>query len=264
MLPTSTSKFTAQWQGPYQVLKAFGEVNYLIDMGNRKKSKRIFHVNMLKKWQVQESTGYLMKEVGEEEDEEEILTWDGGEDGKPKMGEQLTPIQKQELNVLLKKYEAVLQKLPGQTKLTEHTINTGDIQPVRLPPYHIPQAYRVKEEEEIKEMLAHKIITPSSSGWAAPMVIVKKKDGSLRICVDYRRLNSRTKVDAYPMPRISDLIDQLGTAKYITTLDLTKGYWQVPVARDDQCKTAFTTPFGLFEFKRTPFGLQGAPQHSNV
>ena len=118
LLPTSTSKFTAQWQGPYQVLKAVGEVNYLVDMGNRKKSKRIFHVNMLKKWQVQESTGYLMNEVGEEEDEEEILTWDGGEDGKPKMGEQLTPIQKQELNVLLKKYEGVLQKLPGQTKLT--------------------------------------------------------------------------------------------------------------------------------------------------
>ena len=225
-------------------------------MGNTKKSKRIFHVNMLKKWQVQESTGYLMKEVGEEEDEEEILTWDGGEDGKPKMWEQLTPIQKQELNVLLKKYERVLQKLPGQTKLTEHTINTGDIQPVRLPPYRIPQAYRVKVEEEIKEMLAHNIITPSSSGWAAPMVIVKKKDGSLQICVDYRRLNSRTKVDAYPMPRISDLIDQLGTAKYITTLDLTKGYWQVPVARDE---TAFTTPFRLFEFKRMPFGLQGAP-----
>ena len=100
------------------MLKAVGEVNYLVDMGNRKKSKRIFHVNMLKKWQVQESTGYLMNEVGEEEDEEEILTWDGGEDGKPKMGEQLTPIQKQELNVLLKKYEGVLQKLPGQTKLT--------------------------------------------------------------------------------------------------------------------------------------------------
>ena len=83
-----------------------------------KKSKQIFHVNMLKKWQIQESTGYLMKEVGEEEDEEEILTWDGGEDGKNlRWGEQLTQIQKQELKVLLKKYEGVLHKFTWTNKV---------------------------------------------------------------------------------------------------------------------------------------------------
>lgn len=101
-------------------------------------------------------------------------------------------------------------------------------------------------------MLRHNIIKPSSSDWAAPMVIVKK-DGSLRICVDYRKLNSHSKIDAYPMPRISDFIDQLGGAKFNTTLDLTKGYWQVPVASEDRGKTAFVT---LFKFKRMPFGLQ--------
>ena len=108
-------------------------------------------------------------------------------------------------------------------------------------------------------MLSHGIITRSNSKWAAPMIIVKKKDGTLRICVDYRRLNDKTCGDVYPMPRTSDLIDQLGAAKYIATLDLTKGYWQVPVAEKDQCKTAFITPFGLFEFIRMPFGVQGAP-----
>ena len=87
----------------------------------------------------------------------------------------------------------------------------------------------------------------------------KKKDGSLRLCVDYRRLNAMTRADAYPMPRIEDMIDQLGKAKYLTTLDLTKGYWQVPVAEEDRPKTTFTTPFGLFQFLRMPFGLQGAP-----
>ena len=82
-------------------------------MGNRKKRKQIFHVNLLKKWQVQESTRYLMKEVEEEDEEEEILTWDSSEDEKPSKGKQLTQTQKQELNVLLKKYEGVLQKLLG-------------------------------------------------------------------------------------------------------------------------------------------------------
>lgn len=164
------------------MLKAIGKVNYLVDMSDRKKRKRVFHVNMLKKWQVQQSTGYLMREVGdeEEEEEEEILTWDGGEDGEPRIGKQLTVAQKKELIGILKKYEGVLQKLPGQTKLAEHSIHTGDTPPVRLPPYRIPQAYRKTVEEDMKEMLAHDIITPSSSEWAAPMVIVRKKDGSVR------------------------------------------------------------------------------------
>ena len=91
------------------------------------------------------------------------------------------------------------------------------------------------------------------------MVLVKKKDGSLRLCVDNRRLNTVSKVDAYPMPRIDDLIDNLGKAKYISTLDLSRGYWQVPMEKAAQAKTAFASPFGLFQFKRMPFGLQGAP-----
>ena len=88
---------------------------------------------------------------------------------------------------------------------------------------------------------------------------MKKKDGSLRMCVDYRRLNSVSREDAYPMPRIDDLIDKLGKAKFITAVDLTRGYWQMPVAAKDQHKTAFTTPFGLFQFRVMPFGLNGAP-----
>ena len=91
------------------------------------------------------------------------------------------------------------------------------------------------------------------------MVPVKKKDGTMRLCVDYRRLNSLSAADAYPLPRIDDIIDQIGIAKYITTTDLTKGYWQVPVATADRHKTAFATPFGLFQFNVMPFGLQGAP-----
>ena len=108
-------------------------------------------------------------------------------------------------------------------------------------------------------MERHGIIAPSSSEWAAPIVLVGKKDGSLRLCIDYRSLNSVSRADAYPMPRIDELIDRLGKAKYLTTFDLTRGYWQIPVAEKYQHKTAFTTRFGLFEFQRMPFGLRGAP-----
>ena len=94
---------------------------------------------------------------------------------------------------------------------------------------------------------------------ASPIVIIKKKDDTIRLCVDYRRLNDMTQVDAYPMPRIDDILDQVGQARYITTLDLAKGYWQLPVAEEDRPKTAFITPRGLYQFKMMPFGLCGVP-----
>ena len=112
---------------------------------------------------------------------------------------------------------------------------------------------------EIEKMKATKVIVPSSSQLSSPIVPVRKKDGSLRICIDYRKLNAVSCSDAYPIPRIDDLIDLLGTATYISTLDLAKGYWQVPLSPDAAAKTAFPSPIGLFEFTVMPFGLQGAP-----
>ena len=108
-------------------------------------------------------------------------------------------------------------------------------------------------------MLENGIIEESSSDWASPIVLVPKKDKSLRLCVDYRRLNAVSKVEAYPMPHIDELIDQLGRAKYISTIDLTRGYRQVPVAEEDRPKTAFVTPSGLYQFRVLPFWLSGAP-----
>ena len=108
-------------------------------------------------------------------------------------------------------------------------------------------------------MLKEGIIEHSNSEWSSPIVLVGKKDGSLCLCVDYRRLNSLSEADAYPMPQIDEMLDQLGTAQFISTLDLTRGYWQVPVAKEARHKTAFVTPFGLYHFNVMPFGLQGAP-----
>ena len=108
-------------------------------------------------------------------------------------------------------------------------------------------------------MLEEGIIELSSSEWSFPMVVVRKKDGLLRICIDYRPLNSNMRVDSYPMPRIDELIERLGKAEFITTIDLTKGSWQVPVAIKDRPKTVFATPFDLLQFITMPFGLQGAP-----
>ena len=259
LLPTSTSKLTAQWQGPYRVLNRVGKVNYLIHMPGHRKTKRVLHVNMLQKWHQPMATVLLAQRAVEEMDREEIPSWNETGEGLPKMGSQLSADQSQELEGLLLRFRSVFQSLPGHTTATEHRIVTRDAQPVRLAPYRIPHALREDIRQELEEMLDHGIIEHSSSDWASPLVIVRKKDSSLRLCIDYRRLNSHSKVDAYPMPRVDDLIDQVAGAPYITTLDLTKGYWQVPVAKEDREKTAFTTPFGLYQFTRMPFGLQGAP-----
>ena len=96
-------------------------------------------------------------------------------------------------------------------------------------------------QKDLREMEEAGLITRSMSEWASPVVLVPKKDGTLRMCVDYRKLNEVSEADAYPMPHIDEL---LGGAKYISTLDLTRGYWQVPVAPSSQPKTAFTTPSG--------------------
>lgn len=143
--------------------------------------------------------------------------------------------------------------------MTKHRIQTGETRPIRLPPYRLPHAYRETVKTELEQMECDGVIERSSSEWAAPIVLVKKKDGSLHMCVDYRRLNAIAKADTYPMPRVDDLVDDLGEAKFISTLDLARGYWQVPMEEKSCPLTAFTTPYGLFQFKVMPFGLHGAP-----
>ena len=138
-------------------------------------------------------------------------------------------------------------------------IPTGDSPPIKQRPYRAPLSKRKVIEEQIQEMKEAGVIRPSSSPYASPVTLVTKKDGSPRFCVDYRRLNSVTQKDSYPIPLIQDLFDQLGGSTIFTTLDLRSGYWQIPVAEEDIHKTAFICHAGLWEFTRMPFGLCNAP-----
>ena len=168
--------------------------------------------------------------------------------------------KKQLMEFLADNHEAFsLEGERGETDLVEMVIDTGDARPLKQAPRRMPYSVRQEVARQLKEMQHGGVIEPSKSAWASPVVLVRKRDGSHRFCVDYRGLNSLTKADTFPLPRIDELLDQLGKARYFSTIDLASGFWQIKAHPDSQEKTAFVTPQGLFNFKVMPFGLTNAP-----
>uniref|UniRef100_A0A9J7YG95 Gypsy retrotransposon integrase-like protein 1 n=1 Tax=Cyprinus carpio carpio TaxID=630221 RepID=A0A9J7YG95_CYPCA len=166
------------------------------------------------------------------------------------------------VRALLLNYESVFSTYEGDlgcTGLISHDIPLVDHTPIRQRHRRIPPSEYEVVKAHINQLLEAQIIRESSSPYASPIVLVRKKDGSLRLCVDYRRLNASTRKDAFPLPRIEETLDSLTGAQWFSTMDLTSGYNQVPVTEGDRYKTAFCTPFGLFEWNRMPFGLCNAP-----
>ena len=170
--------------------------------------------------------------------------------------------QKEMLMKVLQEYSDVfsVSKMDiGCTKVVEHRIDTGSSPPIAIAPRRIPMALEEKVDKMISDLLENDIIKPSDSPWNAPIVVVAKKNGDIRMCVDYRKLNAVTKRPVYPIPATQQLLDCLNGARFFTTLDLSQGYHQIPMAEDDIPKTAFATRRGQFEYKRMPFGLSTAP-----
>lgn len=176
--------------------------------------------------------------------------------------EGLTPPQSDQLREVLERWQPVFAQSEedyGCTNAVYHTIPTGDAAPIRQRYRPVPPSLYAELRTLLQGMLEGGVIKESSSPWAAPVVLVRKKDGSWRFCVDYRRLNAVTHKDAYPLPRVEESLTSLKKAEWYSTLDLASGYWQVEVHPADKEKTAFATPLGLYEFERMPFGLCNAP-----
>ena len=176
--------------------------------------------------------------------------------------EELTEVQRDKFVALLSQYSDVVatnNEELGRTSILSHKIDTGDATPIRQQARRVPLPHREKVQELLKDMMEKKVISPSKSPWASPVVLVTKKDGSTRFCIDYRKVNEVTRKDAYPIPRVDDTLDTLAGSTWFSTLDLKSGYWQVEVAEEHREKTAFCTQEGLFEFNVMPFGLCNAP-----
>ena len=181
-----------------------------------------------------------------------------------RIGDAVTGGQKEELiSVLLQLNEAFAlgEEELGETNVVEHSIETKDAPPVSTSSRRIPYALREELEKELENLQRIGCIEKSHSAYASGLVLVRKRGGGLRVCVDYRALNRDTKPDKYPIPRIDELIDRVGKcrAKIFSALDLMKGYHQVKMKEEDKHKTAFICHHGLYQYRRMPFGLTNAP-----
>ena len=212
------------------------------------------------------------KDFGEDKyywKDKKIKEWDDPEKHLEEMKQKwphfftLVEEERQDLWILLNNYEHMFAETTeelGETNIYEHQIPTGDNFPVKegLRKFSPDQTEFIKEE--VQRMLDADIIQPAvGSPWASNVVVVDKKNGKKRFCVDYRKLNKITKTDSYPLPNIQEMLDSFHGAKYYSLTDLRCGYWQLPIAEGDIEKTGFITPRGNFEFRRMPFGLKNAP-----
>ena len=175
---------------------------------------------------------------------------------------ELDPVQEQKVTKLLLDYQDVFigpDKKVGFTDMVTHKIDTLDAAPRRSCWFRKSFQERDAIAEEVNKLLETHKIEPSKSPWASSVVLVRKKDGTLRFCIDYRGVNAVTKKDAYPLPRIDACLDALTGSRWFSTLDLASGYWQVAMEEGSREKTAFYTHLGLFQWKVMPFGLCNAP-----
>ena len=170
--------------------------------------------------------------------------------------------EQNQLKSLLIKYQSVFAKSSddlGFSDRVEHHIDTMGAEPIKEHVQRLPLAKREIEREEVRKMLQKGVIEPSISPWSSNIVLVTKKDGSTRFCVDYRKLNAVTKKDSYPLPDIRQCLDALADSAWFSCMDINAGYWQIGVKPEDREKTAFATSMGLYQFVKMPFGLVAAP-----
>ena len=252
--PILRGKLQKAWLGPYVVEAKVSPITYLVKVGGALKKGKVLHRNLLKRFV---EPMLAINRVVLVEDEE----------GEPAFGGlQLvcgdfvpSPQQQSMLDAVLARYDDVFSDTPGRTKLGELRIRTGDHTPVSSHPYRVPPRWLSQVKAQIDQLIEMGIVVPSSSPWSSSIVPVKKKNGGVRVCVDFRAVNALTSPDPYQMPRIEDILEQLAKASFLSKVDLTKGFHQIPIHCEDREKTAFCTPWGKFSYVYMPFGLRNGP-----
>jgi hypothetical protein len=269
LLPDEHGKMLMRWKGPFPVVAKVRPFDYMIETGPG--VQKMYHINLLREY-VPRPTGVVPATLGimcQPEDDGEadvskvqvvpVPTAQTESVEDVVYNTELQPALLQELTEVVQKHKDMFTDLPGDADLIEHQVRMSRDVVVNKKQYPIPFDSEKVVEDEVSKMLELGIIEPSSSPFASPFVLVKKKDGSWRFCIDFREINKHTLFDAEPIPDQESLFASLKDARFFSKIDLAKGYWQIPLAEADRPKTAFRAPSGLYQFTRMPFGLSTAP-----
>ena len=274
LLPTSENKLIMHWKGPFEILERVEGHDYRVQLPNR---QQIFHANLLKRYlpavseepentassAIQTTAAAILEPEQEMIDQgAELSTLNPLQKETYRdvqISSTLTDQQRTDVQTLLQTYQDIFTDVPKITHLGTHEINLTTDEPIKGKAYPLPHAMRKSLDQEIDSMLRMGIIEESAAAYASPVVMVRKPDGSTRVCVDYRKLNSITIFDPEPMPTAEEIFAKLAGDRFFSKFDLSKGYWQVPVREEDRDFTTFICHRGLFRFKVMPFGLINAP-----
>ena len=259
LLPLLDKPLQAKYHGPYKIVQKLGPVDYVVATPDRRKQKRVCHVNLLKPYvrrnHVIHNTGSVTTVLVSETHEQHKTHIECNVDQRP-----LSPRYRKDVEQLQREYSDIFSDKPGKTTLCKHHIElTPGVRPIKSAPYRLNPEKVKYLKNEITDLLKDSLIEESDSSFASNVVLVKKSDNTLRLCVDYRKLNNFTLPDPFPLPRVEDLLDRVGQSNFLSKIDMTRGYWQVPLDDESIPLTAFVTPFGLFNWRVMPFGLKNAP-----
>ena len=272
LLPVEHSKLLLRWKGPFTVVKKVRQFDYLIEFSGGE--QKVYHVNLLKEFVEREvgnsvpmatSAAVLSGDsVVPDEDVNKVVletvpTVSTETVDQVKIAPDLSRAQRQDVQRIIASHSSMFTDGPGNADLELHTVPMTTERVVNVRQYPLPFESESILREEVEKMLKMGVVEPSKSPYAAPVVMVKKPDGSTRVCLDFRELNKVTTFDAEPIPDPEVLFSSLKGKRYFTKIDLAKGYWQIMMSPEDREKTAFRAPQGLMQFSCMPFGLSTAP-----
>ena len=251
------TKLEESWAGPFTIVKKNSPLSYRVDTGDR--TIPSVHIQLLKEYVPRESGKLVRRVTTVLEPNSESDSMDQQYSEVKISGVAEGEDRERDVREWEKEYSDILTKEPGLTNLTEFKMDTGNHPPICQRPYNTPQTLITSVNKELDWLLEKGYIRESTSSWASPMVTVRKPDGTARICIDFNAINAVTTPLPFYMPRVEEVLEQVGRSKVLSKLDLTKGYYQVPMFPGDIEKTAFVCHQGKYEFLRMPFGVRNAP-----